>query len=306
MSSKTLKVDGTDGTVTGVAVMEALDSKTMVERLGQAGGSADKGGAEEATADVAPVLLVRGGRGKSGGSFFLDHAIQRARYAGRQVKPLDADKRSETLIRAYGPPADLKEGQPIDSQWATAPTSEDPIVVRDWLMQELDLMAEDRISRAIDFNGGDRVISDVHRDLDLGPFCEAIGVKLVSVLTLGPEVEDFRHMVKAAHAGHLEPHQIVLALNEGVIPMGVTTLGAFEAVLAEPEFEELLDRGAKSLIMPRLACVKGLKEAGLTLYQAAYPAKGTKVSATLMHMSRQWLEKQEKAIAAEGIVERLP
>lgn len=256
--------------------------------------------------ETAPVLLVRGGRGKSGGSFSLDHAIQRARHAGRQVKPLDADKRSETLIRAYGPPADFKEGQPLDPQWATAPTSEDPIVVRDWLMKELDLMAEDRISRVVDFNGGDRAISDVHRDLDLGPFCEAIGVKLVSILTLGPEVEDFRHMVKAAHAGHLEPHQIVLALNEGVIPMGVTTLGAFDAIMAEPEYEDLLAGGAKAIMMSRLACVKGLREAGLSLYQAAYPAQGTKVSATLMHMSRQWLEKQEKAISAKGIEERLP
>jgi hypothetical protein len=262
--------------------------------------------AEGTVVDTAPVLLVRGGRGKSGGSFFLDHAIQRARYAGRQVKALDADKRSETLITAYGPPANFKEGQAIDPLWATAPTSEDPIVVRDWLMQELDLMAEDRISRAIDFNGGDRAISDVHRDLDLGPFCEAIGVKLVSVLTLGPEVEDFRHMVKAAHAGHLEPHQIVLALNEGVIPMGVTTLGAFDPILAEPEYEELIAGGAKSIVMPRLSCVKGLKEAGLSLYQAAYPAKGTRISATLMHMTRQWLEKQEKVIAAKGIEERLP
>lgn len=290
----------------GAAVMDALGTEAVAERLGQATNQVGEGSAETVTGDTAPVLLVRGGRGKSGGSFFLDHAIQRARHAGRQVKPLDADKRSETLIRAYGPPADLKEGQPIDPQWATAPTSEDPIVVRDWLMQELDLMAEDRISRAIDFNGGDRVISDVHRDLDLGPFCEAIGVKLVSVLTLGPEVEDFRHMVKAAHAGHLEPHQIVLAFNEGVIPMGVTTLGAFEPILAAPELEELIGMGAKMMLMPRLACVKGLKEAGLSLYQAAYPAQGVKVSATLHHMTFKWLEKQEKTIVDKRIAEMLP
>lgn len=282
----------------GAAVMEAVGNETAVEQIGQL--------TEGTIVDAAPVLLVRGGRGKSGGSYFLDYAIQRARHAGRQVKPLDADKRSETLINAYGPPADLKDGQPIDPQWATAPTSEDPIVVRDWLMKELDLMAEDRISRAVDFNGGDRVISDVHRDLDLGPFCEAIGVKLVSVLTLGPEIEDFRHMVRAAHAGHLEPHQLVLVLNDGVIPTGVTTLGAFDAILAEPEYEDLLAGGAKAILMPRLACVKGLREAGLSLYQAAYPAKGTRISATLMHMSRQWLEKQEKAISDKGIAEMLP
>ncbi|MDN3563114.1 hypothetical protein ACFQY5_40035 [Paeniroseomonas aquatica] len=290
----------------GAAVMDAVGTEALVERLGQSSDQIGDGNAGAVTEDTAPVLLVRGGRGKSGGSFFLDHAIQRARHAGRQVKPLDADKRSETLIRAYGQPADLKDSRPIDPQWATAPTSEDPIVVRDWLMQELDLMAEDRISRVIDFNGGDRVISDVHRDLDLGPFCQAIGVKLVSVLTLGPEVEDFRHMVKAAHAGHLEPHQIVLAFNEGVIPMGVTTLGAFEPILAAPELEELVAMGAEMMVMPRLACVKGLKEAGLSLYQAAYPAQGTRVSATLLHMTRQWLQKQEKAIVEKGIAEKLP
>ncbi len=42
-------------------------------------------------------LLIRAGRGRTGGSTGLDLAVQRARYQGRRVEPLDGDLRSRTL-----------------------------------------------------------------------------------------------------------------------------------------------------------------------------------------------------------------
>ena len=51
--------------------------------------------------ETKPCLLIRAGRGRTGGSTGLDLAIQRARHAGRRVKPLDGDLRSKTLSTLY-------------------------------------------------------------------------------------------------------------------------------------------------------------------------------------------------------------
>ena len=44
-----------------------------------------------------PVLVIRKGRGRLGGSTVLDVMIQRARFHGRRAQPLDGDLRSGTL-----------------------------------------------------------------------------------------------------------------------------------------------------------------------------------------------------------------
>ena len=65
-------------------------------------------------------------------------------------------------------------------------------------------------------------------------------------------MEDFRHMVQAARSGHLRPHQLLLALNVGVIGQGQTTAGAFDAVVAHPDYSALLRDGAKAVLLRRL------------------------------------------------------
>lgn len=262
---------------------------------------------ERASVAAQPVLLIRAGRGKSGGSFVLNHAIQRARFQGRKVRPLDADKRSETLITAYGPPAGVEQQGPADPQWATAPSSEEPADVRDWLMGELDAMAEDGMARVVDFNGGDRMVSDIQRDLDLPPFCEAIGVRCRWMISLGPETEDFRHMVRAASAGHVKPHETLLVLNEGVIAHGQTTSNAFSPVLLNPDFQALVRDGIRFVLMRRLPCVPRLRETGLGIYEAAYPAATSpRPSATVQHMARQWVDDYEAKLVAEQATDCLP
>ena len=46
-------------------------------------------------------LLVRFGRGRLGGTTYLDALAQRARLAGREVILVDADQRSPSLSRLY-------------------------------------------------------------------------------------------------------------------------------------------------------------------------------------------------------------
>ena len=67
----------------------------------------------------SPVLAIRRGRGRLGGSLFLDLLIQRARHAGRRVQPLDGDLRSRTLASLY-PAKDAKD-QAV-SRWSFQPS----------------------------------------------------------------------------------------------------------------------------------------------------------------------------------------
>ncbi len=116
---------------------------------------------------VAPprTLVVRRGRGRTGGSTGLDLWIQRARRRGRRIKPLDGDLRSRTLATAY-PPADAN-GRPIQDG-AGSPRSEEMADMRDWLSAELDTMVEHGTSAALDLGGGDRVVQEYVRELEKG------------------------------------------------------------------------------------------------------------------------------------------
>ena len=62
---------------------------------------ADDSEPQSEVAKVKPSLIIRAGRGRTGGSTGLDLVIQRARFQGRRVKPLDGDRRSKTLSTLY-------------------------------------------------------------------------------------------------------------------------------------------------------------------------------------------------------------
>jgi hypothetical protein len=63
----------------------------------------------EPGSERAPVLAVRHGRGRTGGSTFLDLLIQRARRAGRSVIIGDGDRGNATLANLYPPGDKLAE-----------------------------------------------------------------------------------------------------------------------------------------------------------------------------------------------------
>src|SRR6516165_5541402 len=122
---------------------------------------------------AAPRLLIRAGRGRTGGSTGLDLAIQRARHQGRRVKPLDGDLRSRTLSALY--PATDEAGRPIPDG-ASAPATDELPDIKAWLSAELDEMVVTRVSRVLDLSGGDRVMQEYARDLELMAFCRDFGI----------------------------------------------------------------------------------------------------------------------------------
>jgi hypothetical protein len=265
---------------------------------------------EERIADtpVQPcqTLLVRRGRGRTGGSTGLDLWIQRARDAGRRVKPLDGDLRSRTLSTLY--PATDAKGRAIQDG-AGSPRSEEMMDMRDWLSAELDSMIENGTSAVLDLGGGDRVVQEYVRELEISEFCADHGIRLVEAFFLGPDQEDFRHVLQILDSRDLKADATMFVLNEGVIRQGQTTEGVFDTLMTLPAFKTQMNAGVRPVFMRRLSCMGVLRERGLGFYDAVdgkLDRDGKAASPTLRHMVKTWLRQNEQDHKLAGTFEWLP
>ena len=255
-----------------------------------------------------PVLVIRKGRGRLGGSTVLDVMIQRARFHGRRAQPLDGDLRSGTLAALY--PATTPTGEPIEDG-ASRPPSEELPAMKAWLTAALDDMAMDRVSRALDLGGGDRVVQEFVRDMPLGSYCADFGIDLLSVYMLGPDPEDFRHVIELVRASDMTAERALLVMNEGVIRQGQSVDGVFDPILHSADMKALMRDGARAVYLRRLSCMHLIRERGLGFYEAAYGAWDRtsgrpRPSPTLQHMTKIWLKQTEEQHTTMGTGEWLP
>ena len=165
------------------------------------------------------------------------------------------------------------------------------------------------MSRVVDISGGDRVLQELLQDLNLGGFCDSVGIRFVSLCMIGPDVEDFRHIREAADVGDLQPKHMMLVMNEGVIRQGQNAVGAFDGIAASPDFESLVKAGARAVSMRRLPCMDIFREQRADVFAVATgqpDASGNRPRATLVHMARKWIEDSEAEHVRRRTVEWLP
>ena len=245
-------------------------------------------------------LVVREGRGRLGGTTFLDLLIQRAREAGRRVRPLDGDLKSRTLSTIY--PAIDANGRRLEDG-ASVPPSDGIVQLKEWIQAELNAMIEDRVSRVLDLSGGDRVMQELVEDLNLTGFCRQLEIGLTNVVMFGPDLEDFHHAMDRIRSRGSRGERLIMVLNEGVIRLGQTAEGAFDSILAHPDFEATLDEGAEFFTMRRLSCMHVLRERGISIYDAAMNRRdrtGAKVPPTVQFMTKTWLDRFESDLEPVG------
>ena len=254
----------------------------------------------------APVLAIRRGRGRLGGSLFLDLLIQRARHAGRRVQPLDGDLRSRTLASLY-PAKDAKNQAVLDG--ASSPASEELPDMKTWMLDHLDDMAVNRVSRVLDLGGGERVIPEFVRDLSLTTYCRDLGITLLSIYMLGPDTEDFRHVIEQVRSNDMAGERTLLVMNEGVIRQGQSVEGAFDPINNDPEMHGLIKGGAATVFLKRLSCMPAVRETGRGFYDIAEgkpDEKGVRPRPTMQHMVKAWLGDAEAQHIEAGTAEWLP
>lgn len=253
-----------------------------------------------------PVCVVRLGRGRLGGSTVMDLLIQRARFQGRRVKPLDGDLRSRTLASLY--PAQAADGSPIPDG-ASMPASEEMSDYKAWMNREFEMMVRECVSRVIDLGGGERVMQEFVRSFPLARYCDSYGVDLLPVFMLGPDVEDLNHVVQIMQAGAVQSNRTLLVLNEGVIRSGQTSEGIFDSITSHPDFLALLKDGAKSVLLRKLDCFDILRERRFGFYDAAYgrpDPSGNEAGPVLEFLTRIWLEDHESGHKSMGTAGWLP
>lgn len=258
-------------------------------------GKTDTGDEALSTYDRPPVLAVRLGRGRTGGTTGLSWLIDRARNMGREVIPADGDRRNATL-KSYYPDA-------------TQPPTDETADVKEWLTHVLSQMAESGTSMGLDLGGGDRVLAEYGRDLGLVEFCEEIGAQPLALYFLGPDTADFEHVLTIARAGYFKPERSLLILNENLISGGRTPAGAFEGIISRSEFVDLVRAGMHPINMPTLPCMEAMRELRLGFYDAAAGRAGPGgrvLDPVRRFMVKRWLAHLEKQVANTGATEWLP
>lgn len=243
-----------------------------------------------------PCFLGRWGRGRIGGTAALMLLGQRALAQSRPVKFLDGDLKSGTLSNFYNGDC-------------SRPPSLDPVDFRGWVLESLDRMEDDRVSRLLDVSGGSSSMEELLRDLQLPEFCEANDFEFAWLCVLGPDLEDFEHVQTAVQAGHMRPQHMIMVMNEGAIRQGQNPVGVFDPVMASPDFSALVRDGAKAIYVPRLSIMDDLRKARLDFYSVAGrepAADGTRPRATWAHMASRWLGDVEARIAKSQIGDRVP
>lgn len=246
------------------------------------------------------VFAVRHGRGRTGGSTLLDLFTQLARAAGRRVLVCDGDRRNPTLASLYPPGTPGGATQP--------PTDEGPDI-KEWVTNSISQAVSTASSLALDMGGGDRTVQDYVRDLDLVSFCASVGMQPLGLFCSGPDMDDFEHVLSIWRAGYFRPRRSLLIFNEHLIPQGRTASGAFDAILARPEFLELGKDGMEVVFLPRLPCLEVMRQAGLGFVDAAAGVvgnKGVPLDPVRQFMVKQWIGKVLASIAAANATSWLP
>jgi hypothetical protein len=169
-------------------------------------------------------------------------------------------------------------------------------------------MLNEASSLILDFGGGERVLEEYGRDVAFLEFCESVGIEPLSIYMIGPELDDFEHVLSIFRAGYFRARRSLLVMNESLALRDKTTAGAFNEIFTHPGFEEMA-KEVMPVSMFRLPCMTEMRSGGLTFYEAA-DNKRTKSGKFLdpIHQFQitNWLSKMEKEFELKGITEWLP
>ncbi len=147
----------------------------------------------------------------------------------------------------------------------------------------------------------------VMTSLNLSRFCRRYSIRLIWVSMLGPDGEDFDHAQAAVQEGNLDPADLLMVMNHGVLRGGNPDT-AFLPIMQKRAFRDLIDKGARSIIMPNLYVMKDMREAMVDFYEVA---AGTKPNGELhqpvwSEMSNCFLDDIEDEFRQVELSELLP
>jgi hypothetical protein len=223
-------------------------------------------------------MIIAAGRGKVGKSVTLRWIIEEMLSRGGEPVIADADRTNPTLLSFFA--------------HATRPASAEDDDVRLWLNDLVDTQIEKRTTVFLDLGGGDQMLKQWSRELDLAAFLEQHGITPVLLHLLGSDVDDLAYLrdLETVYA----PKQTALILNEGMVPAGRSAASVFEPVVADPIFKAAMKRGAKVVRLPRLGCMQEVDRRRLSFEAAEQPGG---LTPTMRQMVTLWRRAVPDALA---------
>jgi hypothetical protein len=193
-----------------------------------------------APGDVAAIVAAYG-RGTTGKSTCL-------RWLGERVlakKPIvigDCDRNNQTLSAFFGAAVER-------------PAHPDDDSVVEWLSRAIDNVAETRMSLLLDMGGGDLVLPRYASAMELTSFLEGQNIRPVAMHFVGPSIDDLATLYEIERTGAFCPKATIIVLNAGLIRDTRSPEAAFATVRDHPTVLAAETRGAKVVVMPKLACM---------------------------------------------------
>jgi hypothetical protein len=203
-----------------------------------------------------PVLLIAVGRQRVGKTAFLNATAQYLRHHGAGFRIWNADKlnRSSSLS--------------LFSDDVMEPPSADPEDVKGWLEERFADLIEHRYDALLDIGGGATPLSSLVEEVPIVTALERRGIRLVLVHVVGPEMADLDYLERYLARSLLAPEATVILLNGGLVLTGRSADFAFAGVNKHPALLAAVKKGAKVVLMPRLACMSAVVERGLRFTDA--------------------------------------
>jgi hypothetical protein len=246
---------------------------------------------KDVAADSRPVLAVRLGRGRTGGTTFMDFLIQRARRNGKTVRVADGDRLHSTLSGFYPP------GEPGG---ALRPQSTEIGDVAEWVTEVVSQAAADQVSMVLDMGAGDSVLEQHAKQMSLSEFCEASGIALLAVYTVGTAKDDFNDAMTVYEKGYARCDRTLFVMNESLIENGKGAAGAFDFVMDDARYQAI-EHKVRTVRMPNLACMKAMRDENLSAYEAVEGERGA--SGRPMSLGHQftvktWINRMEQRLSS--------
>lgn len=245
-----------------------------------------------AEADTRLPLLIRAGRGNSGGTTALNATIEIAIQDGRMPVIVDA-ARNAGLATLY--------------KDARRPASHAVKDVKAAFGALLDAMLEHGKGGVFDLGGGqDDTVVAIYRDLNLVEFGREANIRPVYMVTFGPDAGDFEHALEIKRRGIFDGADVLLVQSEGVLREGQDAEDTFGQIVHDQSYISWIEEGARPMYLKYLPPLSDIRKRGLSLHEAAAdkPAKdGAKLGFTRSWQVRNWLAKwreQFERIGCDG------
>ena len=88
----------------------------------------------------------------------------------------------------------------------------------------------------LDMGGGDKVLEEHAKDMNLRDFCEAAGVQPLAIYSIGPTMEDFDHVMNIYEKGYFRSDRSVVVLNESLVPAARRRAGCSISSCSDPRY----------------------------------------------------------------------